>query len=70
MRKLYGLLATIGLVIGLAAPAQSTTLDMSGTLGVTIGALPPVTISQSPDPIAISVSTGAGSFIEPAGIFA
>jgi hypothetical protein len=70
MRKLYGLLAIVGLAIGLAAPAQSAVLNMSGTLGITIGALPPVTIAQAPASVAIAVSTGGGSFIEPAGIFA
>ena len=64
-RSLFGLLAIVGLAIGLAAPAQSATLSMSGTLGITIGALPPVTIAQSPVAVGIAVSTGFGSFVEP-----
>ena len=54
---------------GLSAPAGAATLSLTGgTLGIQIGALPPITVAQSPDPFPISVSSGGG-FTEPAGLF-
>ncbi len=71
MRKLFGLLAAVGLLIGTAVPASSATLSLTGgVLGVAIGALPPITVAQSPGAIPILVSSGTGSFVEPGGIFA
>jgi hypothetical protein len=74
MRKLSGLLALLGTVVialGATAPANAATLNLeNSTLAVSIGALPPITIDQSPDPISVMVSSGGGSFSEQAGIFA
>jgi hypothetical protein len=71
MRKLFGLLAAFGLIFGVASFASASTLNLTGsTMGVSIGALPPITITQSPDPVSVFVSSGGGSFVEPAGIFA
>jgi hypothetical protein len=71
MRKLFVLLASSALLVGAAGASSAATLNLTGsTMGVSIGALPPISIPQSPDPVAIFVSSGGGSFVEPAGIFA
>ena len=69
MRKLSAFLIAAGLVVGLAVPSQAATLNANGTLGVGIGALPAIVISSSPPNIPIFVSSGAGSFSDPAGMF-
>jgi hypothetical protein len=70
MRKLRNLLFAAAFVLGassqvLAAPATL----VSGTLGISIGALPPIAFPNTSNPV-LSVSTGAGSFTEPFGVFA
>lgn len=68
MRKLFGLLAAVGFVVGISAPASSAVLTLTGSsLDLTIGALPAISVPQSPDPLLISVG---GTFIEPANLFA
>lgn len=69
MRKLFGFLVAAGLVVGLAVPSQAATLNAGGSLGVSIGSLPPIVIPMSPASIPIFVSSAAGSFSDPAGIF-
>jgi hypothetical protein len=69
MRKLKALLfaTSFGVV---ASQAGAATLSLSGsTLGISVGALPPLSVPQSPDPFPIFVSSGTGGFTEPAGLF-
>jgi hypothetical protein len=49
------------------ASASIVTL-VAGVLGISIGALPPITFPNNASPL-VSVSSGAGSFTEPASIF-
>lgn len=52
----------------LATSAQAATLQLTGTLSLTIGALPPVALpSNGSTPIL--VSSGSGHFTEPANVF-
>ena len=68
MRKLSILLVTGLLLGGFAAPASSATLTATGVLGVSLGALPPISIAGGP--VNIFVSSGTGAFTLPAGVFA
>ncbi len=68
MRKFLGLLFSAVMVVGVATAAQAGTLSMTGTLSLTIGALPPVTLASNGS-TSIFVSSGAGGFTEPAGIW-
>ncbi len=69
MRKLFGFLVAASLVAGLAVPSQAATLNTNGSLAIGIGALPPIIIPSSPPNIPIFVSSAAGSFSDPAGMF-
>jgi hypothetical protein len=68
MRKLRTMLFAAVFAIGATSQAGASLVTMTGTLGIGIGALPPI---QFPDngPQVISVSSGGGSFTEPGGIF-
>ncbi len=66
MRKLKVLLISVALLVGAPVASQSDTLAMTGSLSLTIGALPPVVVSGGTD---ISVSSGSGDFTEPAEVF-
>jgi hypothetical protein len=68
MRKLFGFLVAASFVVGLAVSSQAATLSMDGTLGVGIGALPPIVIPDQGD-VLVAVSSGGGSFGDPAGFF-
>jgi hypothetical protein len=58
------------MAVGVATSAQAATLNLTGTLALTIGALPPVVLTSNvASGTPIMVSSGAGSFTEPAGIF-
>jgi hypothetical protein len=69
MRKLKALLfaAVFAMSVSSQASAALTTL-VSGVMGISIGALPPITFPSS-GPQLISVSSGGGSFTEPASVF-
>jgi hypothetical protein len=69
MRKLFGFLVAASFAVGLAVPSHAATLQTNGSLGVGIGALPPIVIPSAPPNILIAVSSGAGSFSDPAGMF-
>ncbi len=70
MRKLSGLLAAAVLIVGASAPATAAVVSMENSvLSVVIGALPPITIGQSPSTIPIIVSSGNGSVPLPANVF-
>jgi hypothetical protein len=70
MRSFLVSFSAIALLLVAAAPSTASTLNLTGsTLGVSIGALPPVAISQSPDPVPLLVSSFAGSFSEAPGLF-
>ena len=67
MRKFLRLLFVGATVVGVATSAQSATLSMTGTLSLTIGALPPVLVPGGA--ASILVSSGNGHFTEPGGAF-
>lgn len=75
-RRLFGRLrapvtGAILLSLPLPAPAPSAgaaTLEMSGTLEIRIVG-PSFTVPQSPSTLPVSVSSGGGTFTDPAGIF-
>jgi hypothetical protein len=69
MRKLKALLfaAVFAMSVSTQASASIVTL-VSGALGVSIGALPPIVFPNNSTPV-VSVSSGGGSFTEPASIF-
>jgi len=69
MMKRFKLLAVGALLaVGLAAPSHSATLTLGGTLSLTIGALPPVSLPDNGG-ASVLVSSGNGHFTEPAGVF-
>lgn len=71
MRKLSGLLAAAVMIVGASAPASAATVSMENSvLSVAIGALPPITIGQSPTSIPVDVSSGGGSFALTSAVFA
>ena len=64
MRKLTGLLAIAVITLGAAAPSVAATLTLeNSTLGISIGALPPVVIVQDPASIVITTTSGGGFLI-------
>jgi hypothetical protein len=70
MRQASRLLLAAALAVATSAPASAANFNLvGGTLGLSIGALPPLTVGQSPDPAVIQVSSGTGGFTEPAGLF-
>jgi PEP-CTERM motif len=69
MRKLRTLLFAAVFAIGATSQAGASPQTLvGGTLGISIGALPPILFPNISNPI-ISVSTGGGSFTEPASVF-
>jgi hypothetical protein len=69
MRKL-GYLFVALLWAAAAAPGSASILTLTdGTLGVKLGALPTITFSQNVSGTPIGVSSGGGSFVEPASVF-
>ena len=59
-------------VLAVTGPAGAATLFLAqSSLGLSIGALPPILVSADtfPNPILIQVSSGTGGFTEPAGVF-
>jgi hypothetical protein len=70
MRHASRLLLAAALVVATSAPAGAASLSLVGsTLGLSIGALPPLSVDQDPDPAVIQVSSAGGGFTEPAGLF-
>jgi hypothetical protein len=64
MRKLKVLLISAALLVGTSVASGASTLTVNGgSLGLTIGALPPVTVPASAN--SIFVSSGGGSFVVP-----
>jgi hypothetical protein len=69
MRKLSMLFATLAVFVGLASTAGAATVTLtSGTLSIGIGALPPIALPFVGS-VPILVSSGNGSFTEPANVF-
>jgi hypothetical protein len=69
MRKLSQLLVAAVVAVGLATSANASVLTLAGgTLGIGIGALPPISFSNNSNPL-IAVSSGNGSFTLPASVF-
>jgi len=69
-RRIAARIASILFCVGLASPAGAALLTLTGsTLTVAVGAIPPVTFAQNVASIPVLVSSGGGSFTEPAGIF-
>jgi hypothetical protein len=69
MRKLSKLVLAAVLSLGMAGSASASVLTLTGgTLGVGIGALPPIVFNNGSTP-SINVSSGGGSFTEPASVF-
>jgi hypothetical protein len=69
MRKLRALLFAAVFAVGATSQAGASTVTLvSGTLGIGIGALPPIMFPNVSQPV-MSVSSGAGSFTEPASVF-
>jgi hypothetical protein len=50
-------------------PALAAVLEMGGTLELRIAGLPPISFSQDPPTLMVSVSSGGGAFDVPAGLF-
>jgi hypothetical protein len=70
MRTLSRLLLAVAFAVGASAPAGAAVMTLKGSiLGVSIGALPPITFTQNVSEIPITVSSGGGIFTEPASIF-
>jgi hypothetical protein len=70
MRKLRALLFAAVFAVGAAGQAGASTVTLTGgVLGVSIGALPPIQFPCTSCPLVMSVSSGAGSFTEPASAF-
>jgi hypothetical protein len=68
MKYLSRVLAAALVAIWVPAVASADTLDLGpSSFGLSIGALPPVVLPNNPTSIA--VSSGSGTFTEPAGIF-
>jgi len=69
MRKFRALLFAAVFAMGATSQAGASTVTLAaGALGISIGALPPITFPNNSNPI-LSVSSGGGSFIEPASVF-
>ncbi|MCZ6783853.1 MAG: hypothetical protein O7G30_11160 [Proteobacteria bacterium] len=63
--------AALAVALVLPGVAGAAILDLTqSTLAIRIAELPALSVTQSPDPTPISVSSGAGSFVLPAGLFA
>lgn len=62
------LLFTAALVLGTAGAASGVALT-GGTLDLSIGALPPISLTQNTDPDTVSISTVDGSFTLAASVF-
>ncbi len=70
MRKLRALLFAAVFAIGATSQAGASVVTLSGgALGISIGALPPIGFPCTGCPVTLSVSSGPGSFTEPAGLF-
>ncbi len=72
MRKLSRLLLAVAFAVGVSARAGAVDLTITGgTLGVSIGALPPITFPCTGCPVVLTVTdAGVGNgFTEPANLF-
>lgn len=70
MRKLRALLFAAVFAVGATSQAGASTVTLTGgTLAISIGALPPIGFPCTSCPLVMSVSSGAGSFTEPASAF-
>ncbi len=67
-RLLAALLVTSALAVSVSIQGQAGTLSMTGTLSIEFGRLPPVSVESNGSAL-IAVSSGSGSFVEPAGVF-
>ncbi len=68
MRKLRVLLFAAAFAVGASGQAGASPATITGSLGISVGALPPIQFPGGP--VVVSVSSGAGSFTEPASVFA
>jgi hypothetical protein len=69
MRKLRTLLFAAVLAVGTAGQAGASIMTLAGgALAISIGALPPISFPANSNPL-IAVSSGGGSFTEPASVF-
>jgi hypothetical protein len=66
MRRLCPASLAGAIAFSIAASAQAATLQLGGTLSLTVGALPPVSL---PSNGATPISSGSGHFTEPASFF-
>ena len=70
MRKLRTLLFAAVFALGATSQAGASPQTLvAGNLGISIGALPPILFPCTSCPLVMSVSSGAGSFTEPASAF-
>ncbi len=77
MRRLRALLLAAAFAAGGSSRAGASLLTplngipglASGNLGISIGALPPIGFPCTGCPVTLAVSSGPGSFTEPAGLF-
>ena len=68
---LLPILFAVGLVIALPTAPRADVMSLeSSNLAVIIGRFPPAVFPQDPDPVAVAVSSGTGSFAVPPGLFA
>jgi hypothetical protein len=64
-----GLLALVALLVAVGGPpAQASPLSLGGTLTIRLGDLPPAALVAS-ESVSVTVSSGSGSFTEPASVF-
>jgi hypothetical protein len=69
VRTITRLLSIVSVSLGLSVGAQASILTLTGsTLDIKVGPIPAIDFAQS-GPVPISVSSGGGSFTEPAGLF-
>ena len=70
MRKLRILLFAAAFAMSASSQAGASIVTLvGGALGISIGALPPIQFPCVGCPVVMSVSSGAGSFTEPASLF-
>jgi hypothetical protein len=70
MRTVIRFLSVLSFSLSFSVGAHAAILTLTGsTLGIKVGSIPTIDFAQT-GPVAISVSSGGGSFTEPASIFA
>jgi hypothetical protein len=69
VRTILRVLSILPVALGLSAAAHASLVTLTGsTLGIKLGAVPTIDFAQGA-PVPVSVSSGGGSFTEPAGLF-